>query len=571
MYLQFNEKKGKKDKVYRSVLLCEKYREDGVVKTKVVMNLSKLPNEMITALKAVINKTKGSLIDTEDIKINQSFDFGYALAILEIMDRLRISETVEKAYRGKSGLIKLMIVGKILTRGSKLHIFNWIKRNRFVADKLSIDTETLKLDDLYFELGELSRMQDVIEKKWNIYHKSRHQEIYLYDVTSTYFEGLQNELSAFGYNRDGKKGKMQITVGLITDSNGFPLKIQVFEGNVNDYKTVNGQLRTIRESFNAGRIILVGDRGMRIRLNLDEMDEQDKQGIYYISALSSSEIRALLKDGTIQLSFFSKELVEIQDADTRYILSNNPQLEQEKGKARDELRQRCEQGVLLIKEAWQKRRNQNLENQEKLNKGHKNNKLVTCFTEKKLDSFKFRASQLLKRYKMGKFYSVEISDGEFAINFSLEEYQKQKALDGKYIIESTVEKEVMGTIEVRQKYKELQNVEHAFRDMKTDKLNIRPVYHRNEEQTRGHVFICMFAYAIIKEMETVIYPWLKKHNAQNKCQLSYRDIIDELKNIKMSELQLGYQMKKFMMPGLNPIQQEIMDILKLKPSKMITT
>ncbi|MDA3890155.1 MAG: hypothetical protein PF517_00670 [Salinivirgaceae bacterium] len=136
---------------------------------------------------------------------------------------------------------------------------------------------------------------------------------------------------------------------------------------------------------------------------------------------------------------------------------------------------------------------------------------------------------------MSKFYNVEINNEEFTINFSLEEYQKQKALDGKYIIESTVQKELMDTIEVKQKYKELQNVEHAFRDMKTDKLNIRPVFHRIEDQTQGPVFICMFAYAIIKEMETAIYPWLKKHNTQNNCKLSYSHIADEFKNIKMSE------------------------------------
>ena len=129
----------------------------------------------------------------------------------------------------------------------------------------------------------------------------------------------------------------------------------------------------------------------------------------------------------------------------------------------------------------------------------------------------------------------------------------------------------MNTVEVRQKYKELQNVEHAFRDIKTDKLNMRPVFHRNEDQTRGHVFVCMFAYAIIKEMETAIYPWLKEYNTQNKCKLSYRDITDELKNIKMSELELGYQMKEFMIPDLNPIQREIMAVLKLKPEIMITT
>jgi transposase len=570
MYLQFNSKKGKNNKVYSTVLLCEKYRENGSIKTKVILNLSKLPNEIITNLKSIINKTKGELIDSADVKINKSFDFGYTYAVLEIMDRLRISETIDKAYRGKANLIKLMIVGKVLTKGSKLHIFNWIKRNRFVADKYSIDTDSLKLDDLYFELGELSIAQEAIEKKWNLYHKSPDRDIYLYDITSTYFEGTQNELAAFGYNRDGKKGKMQITVGLITDSNGFPLKIQVFEGNINDHKTVNGQLHTLRESFKADQIILVGDRGMRIRLNLEELDEDQKKGIQYISALSSSEIRALLKDGIIQLELFSKELVEVEDNGTRYILSNNPQLELEKGQVRDNLKQRFEQEIMQIKQIWQTRKDKNTSNQAKLENGHKNKKLVTSFTEKKLDSFKYRSGDLLKRYKMTNFYDVKISNEEFTINFSLENYQIKKTLDGKYIVESTVPKELMDTGEVREKYKSLQNVEHAFRDLKTDKINIRPVYHRNASQTKGHVLVCMFAYAIVKEMETAIYPWLKDYNKQYKTKLSYNDIIDELKDIKISELEMGYKMKKLMMPDLNSIQKEIMEKLKIKPEGMIT-
>lgn len=573
MYLQFNAKKGKKGKIYRSVLLCEKYRDGGAPKTRVILNLTKLklPNEIITSLKTAFNKTKGKLIDSNDIKINQTFDYGYAFVIIEIMERLRISETLKKTYKGNFNLVKLMIVGKVLTRGSKLHILNWIKRNKFIADRLSIDIEGLKADDLYFELGELSRVQNIVEKKWNVYHKPVHEDIYLYDITSSYFEGSQNELAAFGYNRDGKRGKMQITIGLITDSRGFPLKVQVFKGNVNDYKTVNEQLLTLRRSFNVGNIILVGDRGMRIRLNLEEMNNNEKEGISYISALSNNEIRALLKDGTIQLSLFSKELVEIEDKGVRYIMSSNPILEQEKGAARDSLKQCYEQGILLLEQTWQKRKSQNTKNQKRLDEGDKNKKLVTCFTEKKLDNFKFRAGELLKRYKMGKFYSVEINNDEFIIHFSVDGYQKQKMLDGKYIIETTVKKDLMTTKEVRQKYKGLQNVEHAFRDLKTDKINIRPIFHRNEAQTRGHVFICMFAYAIIKEMEGSIYPWLKKYNKENNQKLAYNDIVDELKNIKMSELELGYRLKKLMVPDLNPIQTEIMRTLKLKPQDMFRT
>ena len=512
MYLQFNKSKGKNGKVYHSVLLCKKFRdkETGKPKTEVVLNLSKfgLDNKTITALKTAINKTKGVLVDSEDIKIKKTIDFGFIHLLLTIMDRLRITETLDKTYGPKSNIIKLMIIGKIITRGSKLYIFNWIKRNNYVSERLNIDINKLKLDDLYFELGEFSRMQTKVEKKWNVYHRKRHKNIFLYDITSSYFEGTENALSAFGYNRDGKKGKKQITIGLITDSKGFPLKIQVFEGNEVDYKTVNGQLNDLRNQFGADYIVLVGDRGMRIRLNLEELSENEKQNISYISALSSSEIRALINDKVIQLELFSKDLVEIEDGGIRYILCNNPVLQKEKNRTRESLKTRFEEEVLTVKASWVKRREQNLDNIEKIKKGHKNKKLVTTFTGQKLDNYKYRATKALKKYKMSKFYTITISNEEFKVDYDMQKYQDEKSLDGKYVIESTVDKGEMNTIQVRGKYKELQNVEHAFRDMKTDKLNIRPIFHINEDQTRGHVFVSMFSYDIVKELETVIYPWL---------------------------------------------------------------
>jgi transposase len=228
--------------------------------------------------------------------------------------------------------------------------------------------ENLSLDDMYFELGEFSRMQSKIEKKWNVYHRKRHKNIFLYDITSSYFEGTKNELSAFGYNRDGKKGKKQITIGLITDSEGFPLKIQVFEGNMIDHKTVNGQLADLKNQFNANSIVLVGDRGMRIRLNLEELNEDEKQNISYVSALSNSEIRALINDKVIQLELFSKDLVEIEEDGTRYILCNNPILQKEKNQTRGSLKSRFEEEVLIIKSSWDKRKKQNLDNEEKIKK-----------------------------------------------------------------------------------------------------------------------------------------------------------------------------------------------------------
>ena len=376
MYIQSNKSKGKNGKIYQSVLLCKKYRdkETKKVKTEVILNLSKLglDEKTLTALKTSINKSKGVLVDSESIKVNKSINIGYTSLLVSTMNKLRITETLEKTYGFKTNIIQLMIIGKIVTRGSKLNIFNWIKRNSYLAQCLKIDIEQLKLNDLYLELAELSQMQGKIEKKWNVYHGRTHKNIYLYDITSSYFEGTENELAAFGYNRDGKKGKKQITIGLITDSSGFPLKITVFEGNELDYKTVNGQLKTLREEFSAETIVLVGDRGMRIRLNLEELPEDQKESIYYISALSSSEVRSLINDQVIQLELFSENLIEIENNELRYILCNNPILEKEKKQTMANLQTCFEEQISQIKKAWTKRRNQNLENIEKIAQGHKN-------------------------------------------------------------------------------------------------------------------------------------------------------------------------------------------------------
>lgn len=572
MYLQFNKSKGKNGKEYETVLLCEKYRDKDtkVPKTRVIANLTKLgfSNEIISNFKIAINKTKGVLVDSESIKIKKTIDYGYLNIILTLMDRLKINQTIEKAYPGRWDIVKLMIIGKIITRKSKLCIFNWIKRENHIAEKINIDIDNLKVDDLYSELGELSRLQPKVEKKWNLYHKKRHQNIFLYDITSSYFEGVKNVLSAFGYNRDGKKGKKQITIGLITDNDGFPLKIEVFKGNTLDYKTVNEQLKTIKEEFQAESIILVGDRGMRIRLNLNELTKDEAQNISYISALASSEIRTLINKEVIQLELFADELVEIEEAGVRYILRNNPILKAEKTKTRDALKARFEENIISIKNKWQNRRNKNLENIEKISKGSKNKRLVTCFSEKNLDNYKYTVEKKLQKYRMRKFYNITITNEEFIIDYDINKYHEDKSLDGKYIIETTVSKDQMSTQQVHEKYKNLQNVEHAFRDLKTDKLNIRPIYHIKEAQTRGHVFICMFSYAIIKELESKIYPWLNQYNAKYKTKLSYYDIVSELNNIKVSELELGYKLKKVLIPELTQIQTEIMKLFNLKIEDM---
>lgn len=563
MYIQYCTSK-QNGKTYTYPLLCRKYREGGKIKTEVIANLTKFPAQTILAISGALKKGKEVLVSLKDIIIKKSIDYGFVFVLLALMDRLRITEVLEKIVGDRAKFVRLMIIGKIVTRGSKLCIFNWINRNGAIAKKIGIDLATLKLETLYETLADLSHLQLKIESKWNLYHKSEKDEIYLYDITSSYFEGTQNALSAYGYNRDGKKGKLQIVVGLITNKEGFPLSIEVFEGNENDHVTVISQLQKIKNAYHAGNIIFVGDRGMRIRYNLEQMSEQERQGVEYITALSIEEIRSLIKEETLQLSFFSKDLAEVEQEGVRYVLCTNPELEKEHSQTRSELKVKFEELLHDIKLSYNNRQQKNQANKIRVEKGDQNKKLVTQFSEKQLDSYKYRARKACEKYSMQSFYNITISQEEFTVAFDFEKYTQAKQLDGKYIIVTNVKKEKMSKESVRGEYKNLKYVEHAFRDMKTTQLDIRPIYHINEDTTRGHVFVTMFAYAIVRELENRIFPWLKQNNINNKEQLSLQDIEEELKMIKLNILQINKNHEEIKITELNARQKDIFKILGVK-------
>ncbi len=563
MYIQYCTHK-QNGKSYTYPLLCRKYREAGKIKTEVIANLSKFPQETVLAIAASLKKDKDVLVSLKDIVVKKSIDYGFVFVLLSIMQRLRITEVLEKTFGERSHLVELMIIGKIVTRGSKLCIYNWIKRNEIIAKKLGIDLSTLKVETLYDVLGDLSNLQSKIEHKWNIYHKPE-DEVYLYDITSSYFEGTENALSTFGYNRDGKKGKMQIVVGLITDKEGFPLSIEVFEGNENDHKTVISQLQKIKNAYGVSNIIFVGDRGMRIRYNLEQMNAEDRQGIEYITALSIEEIRCLINEDTFQLSLFSKELAEIEDDGIRYILCNNPELEQEHSQTRASLKAKFEDALYEIKLSYNTRQHKNNLNKIRLAKEDKNKKLVTQFSEKQIDGYKYRVRKALEKYHMQSFYQVVITQEKFSVEFDFEKYTHAKQLDGKYVIVTSVPKEKMTKESIRAEYKDLKYVEHAFRDMKTTQLEVRPVFHINENTTRGHVFVTMFAYAIVRELENRIFPMLRQNQKIKKEKLSLKDIEEELKLIKLTVLQINKHHEEIKITELTDIQKEIFKELKIKP------
>lgn len=570
MYVQINKNTSKSGKTYKSVLLCHKYRQDGKIKTQILCTLTHLPENVINAIKTTLHQPDGQMVALKDIVIEKSIDYGFAFTLLFMMENLRVNQVFETIMPQQAALIKLMIIGKIITRGSKLAIFNWIHRNQPIAKSLGIDCKTLKLKDLYAALSDASNLQKRIERKWSVYHKIKENEIFLYDITSSYFEGKHNELAHFGYNRDGKKGKMQINIGLITDKDGFPLKIQVFEGNINDYKTVGEQIQILSKEFGAERIIFVGDRGMRLRYNLENMTQDERKGVDYITGLTRCEIEQLVEKSVIQLNMFSKELVEIQDDKMRYILSVNPELEKESKTKRDELRTRFEEKICEIQTSYSAKYAKFESNRLKIANGCKNKKLVVQFTKKQIDKYKFEVEVLLKKYNMTSFYTIKIDEQMFCIEFDTVAYNRSRSLDGKYVIATTVSDQRLNTIEVRNQYKALQNVEHAFRDLKTTQLDIRPIFHVNEDTTRAHVLISMFSYCIIRELETKVCPFLIDYNKKEKQQLSFNDIEEELKMIKLNIMKIGNDQREIKITQPNHLQKRIFSLLNISENQMQT-
>jgi transposase len=514
-----------------------------------------------------------TLAKKKDITVSKCVDYGYLYVINALQKQLRIEEVLSKTLdKSVSTEVKAMIAGKIMTGSSKLGIYNWLCRESHAAEVLGIAPSGIKVDNLYSSLGNLSFNRQKVERKWFQYHKGNTRRIYLYDITSVYFEGTQNALSAFGYNRDGKKNKKQLCVGLVTDEEGFPLRVEAFEGNTADTSTVCAQIKSLKQEFGIEELIFVGDRGMQIVHHLETDDDLKKMSdIKFITGLTRSSIEDLLDRKIIQLDLFSRSLAEIKDGSRRYVLSVNDEL-QDNGILYHEHRKSHTDSLLnSIKSSWEKRRQKNLENTEKLQAGKaKGKKLKTQFSQKDIDLYKKRIYRAIDTCKMGKYYTLGVVDNEnFEIIFNQQKFDMSKSLCGKYVITTNVEEEKLTKDEVRQQYGNLQNVEHAFRDLKSENIAIRPVFHRHEHQTRGHVIVCFFAYTIIREMENKIYPFLKNYNKLNKTQLAFNDIIEELKNIKMCELKIGQTEKKIVFPDLNPLQKEIFRLFNINPQNMI--
>ena len=454
-----------------AVLLRESYREDGKIKNRTVANLSHWPAERVAALRAALRG------DFDQAAISGPARMGKALGLLSVLkqlaDQLGISAALGNRELGKLGLF--LVLAGIAHRGSRLSAVRWAE-DHAVEEVLGIQTFTE--DHLYEALDDLSARQEKIEqalyRRYLRDHHSKPPRLFLYDVTSSYLEGEKNELANYGYNRDGKRGKMQIVIGLLTDGEGEPLSVRVFSGNTADPSTVPEQIRSLQEQFQVEELIFVGDRGM---VKSKAKQELEKHGLYYITALTDPQIRHLLGQGVLQLDLFSEQVCEVEDQGIRYVLRKNEDTEaREKHRLEDKLA-RLEKLI--------EARNTEVEHHPR------------CKPEAGLSKLQPWA----QKHKLNRLVTLEMEGSRLRMERNEEAIQQFLQLAGCYVVTTNVTPTSLDTQQVHDSYTALENVEQDFRTIKTGLLEVRPIFLRKQERTRGHVFCCMLALKLTREIE----------------------------------------------------------------------
>lgn len=482
MFIQrFHKTVGKK--TYTSIFLLENYREHGKIKRRYLLNLSKWSEEQITAMETALQAArKGQALvarNTSDIQLSMHKTIGGIVVVNALMERLGISAALGQSDYAK--LTALMIAGRLLFPSSKSAIARWGHRQE-IETVFGVDSEKLDEHALYDTLDWLEAHQEDIEqrmfRKRYCSSSSEVPKLFFYDVTSSYLEGMQNELAAWGYNRDKKKGKPQIVIGLLTDSEGDPVSVRVFKGNTSDPKTVPYQIKTLAKTFGVTQVTFVGDKGM---LRGPQIEELHKANFCYITAVSKPEIRTLLEQHIFEYTLFDEKVVEVCDetAGVRYILRRNPVRQKEIRASRLMRMTRVEDYV------------------------HEQNEYLKDSERRSSEVALRKVNERIRRYKLNKVFTVTLTGDhkrQLELSQDRDALEDVELLDGCYVIKTDVSSEKLASQKVHDRYKDLAHVESAFRTMKTE-LEIRPLYHRLEGRTRAHVFLCMLAYIVERKFE----------------------------------------------------------------------
>src|SRR6478672_7206995 len=554
-----------------AVLLRESVREGKKTRKRTLANLSHWPEEQIAALRRVL-KAETLVGPTDALEITRSLPHGHVAAVLGTMRRLGVAELIEPKASRNRDLVLTMIASRILDPRSKLATARGLD-SETASNSLAamVGIESVDEDDLYRAMDWLLPRQQQIEQQLAQRHL-RAGSLVLYDLTSTYFEGRHCPLACLGYSRDDRFGNPQIVIGLLTNAAGCPVAVEVFEGNTADPKTVDSQIRKLRERFGLQQVILVGDRGTLISARIRQ-DLQPVEQLQWITALRSPQIIALARSERLQLSLFDeRDLAEIQDPGypgERLIACRNPLLAAERTRKRKELLAVTEKQLNKVVAATQRARR----------------------PLRGKDAIAMAAGKALGRYKMGKHFHLQIDEDRFWFRRNQDSIDQETALDGIYVVRTNVPANQLSSDKVVQAYKGLSNVEQAFRSLKSVDLKIRPVHHRLADRVRSHVLLCMLAWYVEWHLRdrlapllfddsqplagevlrpSVVAPAQRSPQAQDKARRkrtdnglpvhSFHTLMQDLHTIAWNTVRMGHAMFR-MITTPTPFQQRVFDLL----------
>jgi len=540
MYLTVTRKKYK-DTYHEQILLRESYREDGKVKNRTIANLTNQPKHQIEALAVALKTKKGEpLFNTSNQE--QGYTVGFSLVILFIAKLLGITTALGKTHEAKIAMV--LITARIVLQSSRLQALYWSKNQDKILDLLQFSNEEKEhLTDktIYKGLDYLYTDQEKIEDKlFKSYYKKNPPKRVFYDVTSSYVEGEyeDSDLVNYGYNRDKKKGKKQIVVGLLADEDGHAISIHTYPGNTNDVATFADQLDKLKRRFNLESITVVGDGGM---IKSEDIQTIKDLGYDYITSIGKPSIEKLIKDkdSKIDITLFDENLQEVVESDVRYILRQNPI-------RRDEIRKTRESKIVrvqkLIDEKVEYYNTHYRAKQETLIK-HIEKKI----SDLKLSSFisydiQFTEGACIIKNKDGSETTKTKELATLTLVTDTQAKQEIEKLDGCYVVTTSLIDTTKDSKEdIHKAYKTLIKVENAFKTLKTEFLEIRPLYLRTDKRIQGHIFLSMLSYNIVLKLRGYI----------KSVELDFKSIVRELKMVKTNINTLHNSIVFESIPGVN--------------------
>jgi len=515
------------NKTYTRYLLRESFREAGKVKHRTIANLSQCSACEIEAIRLALTH-KHTLADLgsvqEAVQLRQGASVGAVALLYGLAQQIGLTQALGPGR--EASFVLWQVIARVIDQGSRLSAVR-LARHHCAQELLGL--ARFDEDDLYANLDWLCENQPGIEQRLFAQHCGQdHGGLFLYDVTSSYLEGEHNELAAFGYNRDGKRGKRQIVIGLLCDGQGRPLCIEVFEANTQDPKTFVPQVKKVAARFGAQEVTFVGDRGMIKSAQIEALGER---GFHYITAITKPQIERLLKQGTFQIGLFDDALAEVQEhSGLRYVLRRNGQRAQEMADTRQDKYRVLAQAVQL--------QNAYLAEHERAQ------------PEVALRKLQARARKL----GVNSWLSVAQEERILSLVEDSEARAEASRLDGCYVLKTDLPAACAAKDIVHARYKDLAQVEWAFRCAKTVHLEMRPIFVRRASRTRGHALVVMLAYRLIQELAA---RW-------SALDLTVQEGIDLLASLCLVEVQVNGQVPFNQIPQPSETIQALLDAARVR-------